>query len=422
MDKIKHEGSDHDGEGEAYAEEAGKKIKISPLRSCEVEADEAVSVENTAPKTRECNICGKTFSNGKALGGHRRFHFQEARKYPHKVKTLLLKKVINNRASSDGKHKCSICNKEFTSKNALFGHMRSHPKDKKGLCPPSSSSHNSDSSVEQNDKEDQDHGKVVAPDEHRFIDLSKSNPPSWQKKDKRGRKCIGGYEAAKNLMYIYAELYSCHDVSKKRTSTAVEPKSPQVSIPAKKRKIIGESSSSEVKKIKFVFGGSFKFGENSERDGDCDDSDKLNSKKHDVNESPGKIKIEAANPGAEVKKVRKGKKSKKDSVYENETQEKSGAYKCGICSKSFSTFQGLGGHRSVHKQKNIETMNEENQPNIAAVAEEINSSGSSNVPKVDETETPLSEETLTLTDEASQSTGPTKLDFDLNEPYVMEEN
>ncbi|KAJ1394301.1 Zinc finger C2H2-type [Sesbania bispinosa] len=421
MDKIKHEGSDHDGEGEPSAEEAGKKIKISPLRSCEVEADEAVSVENTAPKTRECNICGKTFSNGKALGGHRRFHFQEARKYPHKVKTLLLNKV-NNRASSDGKHKCSICNKEFTSKNALFGHMRSHPKDKKGLCPlsanknTSSSSHNSDSSFEQNDKEDQDHGKVVAPDEHTFIDLSKSNLPSWKKKDKRGRKCIGGYEAAENLMYIYAELYSCDDLPKKRT--AVEPKSPQVSIPAKKRKIIGESSSSEVKKIKFVFGGSFKFGEESERGGDCNDSDKLNRKKHDVNESPEKINIEA-NLGADVKKVQKGKKSKKDSVYENETQEKPGAYKCGICSKSFSTFQGLGGHRSVHKQKNIETMNEENQPNIAAVAEENNSSGCSNVPKVDEIETPLSEETLTLTDEASQST--TKLDFDLNEPYVMEE-
>ena len=36
--------------------------------------------EKLSTTTRECEFCGKKFSSGKALGGHKRFHLQAQRK------------------------------------------------------------------------------------------------------------------------------------------------------------------------------------------------------------------------------------------------------------------------------------------------------------------------------------------------------
>ncbi|RHN76392.1 putative transcription factor C2H2 family [Medicago truncatula] len=184
---------------ENTCEESEKRIKrsFSSLSSDEDDAKDEVSIPE-----HECNICGKTFSNGKALGGHRRSHFlkKKLNHHPQKVKSPFSIQGNNNRASFDDyddeeeiggikkpikKPTCSICEKKFPTKNALYGHMRSHPnRDFKGLNPPT-----------EYHKEDQDDG-----------DLSL---PKWQKRDRRGRKCIGSVEAAANLLHLRYDKNFC---------------------------------------------------------------------------------------------------------------------------------------------------------------------------------------------------------------------
>ncbi|KAG4969861.1 hypothetical protein JHK85_036282 [Glycine max] len=502
--KDKHTVS-HQGRGESSKKENMKRSLLGPCKA-EVEsttADEATAAKSPSPMLRECNICGKVFSSGKALGGHRRSHFQ---KHQKKVKVRFTNHSSKagdssniNRANNcdydaddDGKRICCICKKEFPTKNALFGHMRSHPERSwKGVSPPTRSpnknssssslssytfsSQNSDS-MEKNMEEyrDDDYvdcvggggGNIV------IIDLSTFTSPSWLKTDVRGRKCIGAYEAAETLTYLSAySKYFCSE------SNRVSPKKDEVLsksapplIKNGKRKV-GESSSSKkhkVKKIKFYLNGELKIGKKNDGDGEFDDDEgeKLNrckglsksgvgrilymddevEEEEGVDEAFDDVITEVVAPAKvqdhvderKVKRVvdHKGKNSKKlvmkfkakDTEYENGGQEKEkvGGYKCGACGKKFSTFQGLGGHRSVHKEKNTEIMDESNRSKAVVADQEDNSSSSSNMHKVDEAtmneaplptdETTANEKAPLLADEACQSSPCTKkLDFDLNE-------
>eukprot|EP00256_Glycine_max_P051133 XP_006607097.1 zinc finger protein ZAT2-like [Glycine max] len=199
------------------------------LGSCKAELESPSAAKSPSRTVCECNICGKVFSSGKALGGHRRSHFQ---KHQKKIKVRFtnhsskqagdtsnnIKRARNCDYDTvdDGKRVCCICKKEFPTKNALFGHMRSHPERSwRGVSPPthfpnknsssssslsssfSFSSHNSDS-MEKNmegDRDDYDEcvgvGAVCDGGGNRAIDLSTVTCPSWLKTDVRGRKCIG---------------------------------------------------------------------------------------------------------------------------------------------------------------------------------------------------------------------------------------
>ncbi|WZY81224.1 hypothetical protein YC2023_027608 [Brassica napus] len=58
--------------------------------------------------------------SGKALGGHKRIHVLE-----------------NQNKSGESEIDCSVCHKKFTSRKALYGHMRFHPhRTWKGVLPP----------------------------------------------------------------------------------------------------------------------------------------------------------------------------------------------------------------------------------------------------------------------------------------------
>ncbi|XP_027340806.1 uncharacterized protein LOC113854137 [Abrus precatorius] len=471
-DKERQEVSDH--EEESYENE--EKMKGSQLGSFKDEAEsmmvDEVALYNSAPGPRECNICGKTFRNGKALGGHRRSHFQALRKNQRKVKARFPNQNsrigdINNRAicdydddddvnddpfMCDGKFTCFLCKKEFPSKNSLFGHMKSHPERSwRGVFPPthhphkhSSSSHNSDSMENHNeDEEDDDFVPNVAvlalDEEHVVLDLLQFTSPSWLTKDKRGRRCIGGYAAAETLAFIYsyAKLYRGESSNNKAGVEQNTPEVPTPQVPWKCNKsMIGESSTSGKpagKKIKIYF-SEMQVENKVEESDDCDDSDMVDgdddeedvmNENVDAEETLGRVQDHAGHFGeSKLKKVEKGKnienlalnKSKaRDSEYVNEGQENLGGYKCGTCGKSFSTFQGLGGHRSIHKEKNIATMNASKASE--AVAEENHSRSTSNMNKMDEAS--LNEETEA--DEACQSSGAKKMNFDLNEPYAMED-
>lgn len=81
----------HNCDYEESYEESFKKMK----RSCLVYNDHKDEDKDDVKKMnfdevhipelthKRCNICGKTFSSGKALGGHRRSHFQASKKKHH---------------------------------------------------------------------------------------------------------------------------------------------------------------------------------------------------------------------------------------------------------------------------------------------------------------------------------------------------
>lgn len=89
-------------------------------------------------------------------------------------------------------------------------------------------------------------------------------------------------------------------------------------------------------------------------------------------------------------------------------------YKCSFCDRSFSTYQGLGGHGNSHsKDKNKE------------LPKNINIASSADPLRIDEAKE--SNKTCPIPDdgaspgEASQ-TGPRTMELDLNEPCVKEDD
>ncbi|KAK7316597.1 hypothetical protein RJT34_00181 [Clitoria ternatea] len=477
-DKGKRVVSDQEEEDSMEEEEIAKKIKRSS--SCKVGAKSSPQTANndtlSAPKTHACDLCPKSFSNGKALGGHRRSHFQSfKKKHNHQ------KKVIKNTTGFFGHSKktggdhcirannftsfqddvyvdddydhrlaeetynCVLCKKRFASRNALFGHMRSHTERTwRGICPPKNSSISNDDDGEEDD-DNNDINEVVG-DENEdngigAIDLAKLTSPSWKKTDKRGRMSIGGYAAAETLTYICAYAKRLRGESKEGEVGATEsapplfpppppPPPPQVAIKGNKNiRKIGEASSTGVK-IKF------RLKVDNKAIDYC--SDELNKgkglcEKISMNMNGGDQKgVTKVNQGFDHRvsvvglgrvqgndyNERKVEKGKNIVIGENsEGEEKLGGYKCGTCGKIFTTFQGLGGHRSIHKGKNIVVDNASKQynsedssvANVATVTNEENHSCSSSGD---------TNNNQAATDEASQGTR--VLDFDLNEPYIME--
>lgn len=242
-----------------------------------------ISVQDLKHK---CNICGKAYNNGKALGGHRRSHFLKKKGNHHsqKVKTPLSIQVSNNRANhfnDNDKHdeeeidvkkklSCYICNKEFWTNNALYGHMRSHPdRVVKGVSPPSSN--NSNSSIRQNKEDEADQGD------------DNCSLPRWQKRDKRGRKCIGSAEAAGNLLYLRSDKYhSILSTDESKTHklydlrhredihmSSNESKTPELSSNEIQKKKLG------MKKIKIFIGSSSKIRNKNNKNDDEGNDDKL---------------------------------------------------------------------------------------------------------------------------------------------------
>ncbi|KAK7401066.1 hypothetical protein VNO78_12378 [Psophocarpus tetragonolobus] len=185
-----------------------------------MDVDKPISVKNSFPTVRECDICGRTFDSGKAFGGHRKWHF-------HKSKKVKVSNRDNCNDDSDHKFICCICKKQFSSKNSLFGHMRAHPKRPwKGVSFPTHfSSLNSDDDDNDNDDSDDDdydndyydnnhdnsdcdtsdNREIAQGENHTHaIGLEKFTTPSWLKKDVRGRECVGAYGAAETLVYLSA--------------------------------------------------------------------------------------------------------------------------------------------------------------------------------------------------------------------------
>ncbi|GMJ10776.1 hypothetical protein like AT2G28200 [Hibiscus trionum] len=76
----------------------------------------------------ECKACNRSFPSFQALGGHMASHKKSKSTIEHKKPLVLAVDDDAVMANKKGNkiHECSICGSEFTSGQALGGHMRRH--------------------------------------------------------------------------------------------------------------------------------------------------------------------------------------------------------------------------------------------------------------------------------------------------------
>ncbi|XP_057508587.1 zinc finger protein ZAT10-like [Actinidia eriantha] len=99
-----------------------KKLKLIDLES----------VNTPPPERYKCNTCNKCFSTHQALGGHRSSHKKlkndedehNTNNAPTLADEVLPKEIIEGGGISS--YKCKICNKSFSTGQAIGGHKRSH--------------------------------------------------------------------------------------------------------------------------------------------------------------------------------------------------------------------------------------------------------------------------------------------------------
>ncbi|XP_004498051.1 uncharacterized protein [Cicer arietinum] len=150
-----------------------------------------------------CDLCDKSFSSGNALGGHKASHNRSDLLQPpikkHKL-TIDSCSLSSPNDHDDVKHKhaCVLCHKVFPSNKALYGHMRSHSqKDSKAIQPPLITTTSRDSKIQSNNTDDQ----PILP----AIDLEKYFPPRSHQTKKRCSKSTIDYELI-NVAQILCDM------------------------------------------------------------------------------------------------------------------------------------------------------------------------------------------------------------------------
>ncbi|XP_019183205.1 PREDICTED: uncharacterized protein LOC109178118 isoform X3 [Ipomoea nil] len=168
--------------------------------------------------TRICHVCNKGFSSGKALGGHMRIHGQQYKKRKEDAafqvkedeeeedeyeycyddneedeRVVIRRGGIVERMKKKRRKRfmkkmkmvvpvCLICGKDFQSMKSLYGHMRSHPRNWKGIHPPAETAEN----------------PVVSGGAATVVDLNKALK-CWSVTAKRGRKVMSGGDQTSSL-------------------------------------------------------------------------------------------------------------------------------------------------------------------------------------------------------------------------------
>ncbi|KAF3503555.1 hypothetical protein F2Q69_00045645 [Brassica cretica] len=90
----------------------------------------------TSTHTHKCSVCDKAFSSYQALGGHKASHRKKSSQTQSsggdEKSTSSAITIVRHGGGSVKPHVCSICNKSFATGQALGGHKRCHYEGKNG--------------------------------------------------------------------------------------------------------------------------------------------------------------------------------------------------------------------------------------------------------------------------------------------------
>lgn len=341
-----------------------------------------------------CNFCQRKFSCGQALGGHKRIHSTkfQSEKFKYKVdhspssseKSDTIEPDIVNR--DIGKFQCCLCFKEFKSRKSLSGHMKYHPnRNWRGIQPP------------------QPELALTSPilmlPEH-----DKDGLPRWTKTAKRGRGNLVDSSRDLDPVIVAADVLIslAQDKNEYRAFEHVDKRKRMMEEPQLKKKRNLRMADQESVDAEYEW-----------RDFEQGKKDKIMRELQEVEHDIATIDNMLAG-----KKMEKRNWESKVRAFESQIQ-KLEVYKCSTCARTFTTFQALGGHRSSHtKHKKPQAI----EPSYATKGKEYATPTGQVAESSEDSQTFGAIESLSLREEANQTQTSRKvLDFDLNEPFFMED-
>ncbi|KAK4581239.1 hypothetical protein RGQ29_024777 [Quercus rubra] len=346
-----------------------------------------------------CNFCHRKFSCGQALGGHKRIHSTkfQSEKFKYKVdhspssseKSDTIEPDIVNR--DIGKFQCCLCFKEFKSRKSLSGHMKYHPnRNWRGIQPP------------------QPELALTSPilmlPEH-----DKDGLPRWTKTAKRGRGNLVDSSRDLDPVIVAADVLIslAQDKNEYRAFEHVDKRKRMMEEPQLKKKRNLRMADQESVDAEYEW-----------RDFEQGKKDKIMRELQEVEHDIATIDNMLAG-----KKMEKRNWESKVRAFESQIQKKIlkklEVYKCSTCARTFTTFQALGGHRSSHtKHKKPQAI----EPSYATKGKEFATPTGQVAESSEDSQTFGAIESLSLREEANQTQTSRKvLDFDLNEPFFMED-
>lgn len=306
---------------------------------------------------RTCDECGKQFTSGKALGGHKRACLQKKNIQKQKVKNVVSVKLDGDQTSA-GLHMCYVCHQNFRSLKSLYGHMRKHPdREWRGIQPPPQHENQCISSTV-SDYDDQDHGEDVyhRGDEDLGGDYCSDNSAvdlvetlkGWSVKAKRGQRLS---EAEAMQQAVHDLMLLAQFRTKDRTVTSKKRGFDQVS---------SVGSGYGLLKLKEKRAETEDLGKKIQVEGGFDYEETKNMSNSEdtwiLKDYEDESEMEIIDEMKQQKKKRRLNELDDMDGVKEEPITTIQTYSCPLCNKAFDKHQALGGHVASHN-KNKSIMN-----------------------------------------------------------------
>lgn len=276
-----------------------------------------------------CKICHRSFSSGRALGGHMSSGHVQAEARRSEMSDRKLKSKTRRNGGDSGDHECKICGKEFQWEKSLHRHIRSHHPERHWT---------EMDSLEESDQDDDDEfdlsnessgpggisyddSRISNGEEEEVLDLRTALEGSWHQRSQRSSLSkksdldLKMHLAVQQLIRFASGL----DIGSGSLSDEAKGKKPMIESTVQKY-----SSSDKAKGKKLMI--------NEERTVQKSSRRRSLDTEYIVTASPTK-------------------KSKSKEAIDPSSPEVQ--LTCNMCNKKFETHQALGGHRASHFKHKI---------------------------------------------------------------------